>query len=272
LSRVGLALSITVVVVAAAVIAAYYAIETSHTKGTHVTPVSPVPGAGTTVATTPRGSPTTTRTTTTLTGTSGPEKYKRVLVIALGDWGAPSPFLFYPRGPGYVLTSFVFDTLVWKDEHGVIPWLAVSWEHPDPYTWIFHLRRGVRWHDGAPFTAKDVVFTFRYLAEKHWAWKNIDPRLIRSVSAPDNYTVVIRLSKPYPFFLEDYAATVFILPEHIWRNVSNPYTFHSKKAFIGTGPYKLKEYVPGKGYVFVANEDFWGGKPRFDACNKYSFG
>jgi peptide/nickel transport system substrate-binding protein len=197
--------------------------------------------------------------------------FKR-LVIALGDWGAPSPFLFYPRGPGYVLTSFVFDTLVWKDEHGVIPWLAVSWEHPDPYTWIFHLRRGVRWHDGVPFTARDVVFTFRYLAEKHWAWKNVDPRLIREVSAPDNYTVVIRLSKPYPFFLEDYAATVFILPEHIWKNVSNPYTFRSKEAFIGTGPYKLKEYVPGKGYVFVANEDFWGGKPRFDEIRVVSIG
>jgi peptide/nickel transport system substrate-binding protein len=212
----------------------------------------------------------------TITSTSSSRltatKHPARLIIAMGDWGAPSPFLFYPRGPGYVLTSFVFDTLVWKDEKGVVPWLAESWEHPDPYTWIFHLRRGVRWQDGAPFTARDVVFTFKYLEEKHWAWKNIDPSLIREVSAPDNYTVVIKLSKPYAFFLEDYAATVFILPEHIWRNVGNPYEFRSREAFIGTGPYMLKEYEPSKGYVFIANRNFWGGEPRFDEIDVVATG
>ena len=197
---------------------------------------------------------------------------KSVLVIAMGDWGAPSPFLFYPRGPGYVLTSLIFDTLVWKDQHGIIPWLASSWEHPDPYTWIFHLRRDVKWQDGEPFTARDVVFTLRYLEEHHWAWKNIKPSLIKKVYAEDNYTVVIKLAKPYPFFLEDYASTIFILPWHIWRNISNPYSFRGKKAFIGTGPYRLKSYQPQQGYIFVANPSFWAGRPLYTEIRVVNIG
>ncbi len=187
-----------------------------------------------------------------------------VLRIALGDWGFPSPFTFYPRGPGYVVTSFIFDTLVWKDEHGVIPWLAVSWESRDHgRVWIFHLRRGVRWQDGVPLTARDVVFTFKYYLEHGWQWKNIDPSLVREVRALDNYTVEVVLSRPMPLFLEEYATTLFIIPEHIWANVSNPYGYTSPRAAIGSGPYRLAEYKPGVGYVLVANPYWWLGRPRF---------
>ncbi len=185
-----------------------------------------------------------------------------MLVIALGDWGPPSPYLFYPRGPGYVLTSFVFDTLVWKDAHGIIPWLAASWQHPNATTWVFKLRRGVYWQDGVPLTARDVVFTFRYVARHGWTWRNITG-IIAGVYAPDNYTVVVRLRRPYPFFLEDIASTLFILPEHVWRNVTNPYSYRSPKAFIGSGPYRLLEYKPGRYYLFEANERYWLGKPIY---------
>ena len=196
-----------------------------------------------------------------------------VLRIALGDWGPPSPFLFYPRGPGYVLTSLVFDTLVWKDSKGVVPWLAESWEEKDNgTTWIFHLRHGVRWQDGKPLTARDVVFTFKYLLEKGWSWKNIKPSLIESVEARGNYTVVIKLRRPYPFFLEDYASTVFILPEHIWRNITNPYSYRGRGAFIGSGPYMLKEYRPQEGYVFEANPRFWLGKPIYKEIRVIAMG
>lgn len=50
------------------------------------------------------------------------------LTLPGDDWGYPSPFTFYPRGPGYIRMSFIFDTLTWKDEKGIIPWLADSWE------------------------------------------------------------------------------------------------------------------------------------------------
>ena len=77
-----------------------------------------------------------------------------------GDWGYPNPFNHYPRGPGYLRMSMVFDTLVWKDDKGVIPALAKSWRYdPDSLSYIFELQEGVSWHDGKPFTAEDVVFT-----------------------------------------------------------------------------------------------------------------
>ncbi len=184
------------------------------------------------------------------------------LKIGLGDWGPPSPFLFYPRGPGYVITSFVFDTLVWKDAHGIIPWLAVKWEHHNN-TWIFYLRKGVKWSDGKPFTAEDVVFTFKYIMKHGWQWKSLD-HLIKKVYAKGKYEVVFVLNKPYAFFLNEIAGTVFIIPKHVWEKVKNPYSFNSPEAFIGTGPYVLKEYKPDEYYIFVANKNFWGPKPKFD--------
>jgi len=183
------------------------------------------------------------------------------LRLALGDWGPPSPFLFYPRGPGYVITSFVFDTLVWKEAHGIIPWLAKSWEIRNN-TIIFHLRKAY-WSDGVPLTAEDVVFTFNYVAKHGWQWKNFQKGLIEKVYAPNNSTVVFVLKRPYPFFLEEYAATVFIIPKHVWQGVKDPYAFNSPKAFVGSGPYVLKEYKPNQYYVFEANPKFWGPKPKF---------
>ena len=67
------------------------------------------------------------------------------------DWGYPSPFAFYPRGPGYVRMSFLFDTLTWKDENGIIPCLADGWKvSDDGMTWTFCLNEYAKWHDGEP--------------------------------------------------------------------------------------------------------------------------
>ncbi|MGD9912235.1 ABC transporter substrate-binding protein, partial [Methanothrix sp.] len=77
-----------------------------------------------------------------------------------GDWGYPSPYLHYSRGPGYVRMSFIFDTLVWKDQNGFVPALAESWEYLEgENAYLFNLNPNVKWHDGEPFTANDVVFT-----------------------------------------------------------------------------------------------------------------
>ncbi len=182
------------------------------------------------------------------------------LRIALGDWGAPTPFAFYKRGPGYVLTSFIFDTLVWKNQTSIIPWLALSWEHSSPKVWIFHLRNAT-WSDGVPFTSEDVVFTFEYMKQHKWPWKDLS--IIEKVYAKGPHTVVIVLKKPNPLFLDEYASTVFIIPKHIWSNVKDPYKFINEKAYVGTGPYVLVKYEPGKGYLFKSNPLFWGPKPVY---------
>ncbi|MDK2464163.1 MAG: ABC transporter substrate-binding protein [Candidatus Korarchaeota archaeon] len=186
------------------------------------------------------------------------------LVLAWGDWGQPNPFSFYPRGPGYVVTSLIFDTLVWKDEDGLIPWLAESWSvSPNGTVYTFRLREGVRWHDGEPLTARDAAFTFNYLREKGWRWKNVDPSLILGAEAPDDMTLLIRLSRPFPLFLETYASTVFIIPEHVWSRVDDPFTYVEPDSFIGSGPYVLEEYEPGVGYRLRANEHYFAGRPAY---------
>jgi len=179
-----------------------------------------------------------------------------------GDWGLPTPYSFYPRGPGYVHLSLVYDTLTWKDETGTIPWLAERWEaSPDGLTWVFHLRSGVRWQDGVPFTSRDVRFTFEYLRRHPVEWFPVER--IDRVEIPDEATAVFHLKAPYAPFLGRIAGNVVIFPEHIWRDVSNPRGAPCRELAVGTGPYRLAGYDKAQGaYEYEANPHFFLGPPR----------
>lgn len=188
-----------------------------------------------------------------------------------GDWGFPSPFAFYPRGPGYTMMSFCFDTLVWPDKNGdMTGLLAKSWESsPDGLTWTFHLRDNVKWHDGTPFKASDVKFTYDYIKEKSVVspvaagW--YDTSDIKSVTVIDDHTVQIALNKTYAPFISQVAAVVPIVPEHIWKNVTEPAKYTDMKAAIGTGPFILQDYSPDQqSYKYTANEGYYLGKPVID--------
>ena len=188
-----------------------------------------------------------------------------------GDWGFPSPLTFYPRGPGYVMTSFCFDSLVWPDETGNFTGLlASSWENsPDGLTWTFHLRENVTWHDGEPFTANDVAFTYDYIKGKAAispigaGWYNT--AVIESVEALDNYTVQIKLNEPYAPFMQQIAAVILIMPEHIWKDVSDPTKYMEDKAAIGTGPFILDDYDKNQqSYKYSANKNYFLGKTAID--------
>jgi peptide/nickel transport system substrate-binding protein len=189
-------------------------------------------------------------------------------VVKVGDWsgdyGYPSPFGFYPRGPGYIRMSFIFDTLTWKDENGVISWLADSWsESYDGKTWTFYLHRGVKWSDGEPFTADDVKFSFEYMQEHPFAWISLEN--VEEVEVLDPYTVVFQLKEPDADFLDYTVGHVVIIPKHIWEDVSNPITFTGDEAVIGTGPLKLLEYNQAEGsYLYEANQECFLGEPVID--------
>ena len=181
-----------------------------------------------------------------------------------GYWGHPSPFGIN-RGPGYVRASLLFDTLVWRDASGTtIPWLATDWQvSEDGLTWTFTLREGVRWHDGQPFTAADVVFSIDYLKVHPgaaWFTSRIDE--VASAVAVSDHRVDVTLVRPFAPFIQMIAEAVLIFPQHIWQQVDDPQAYIAPEAFVGTGAYKLVEYSQAEGaYLFEANPDFFLGDP-----------
>jgi peptide/nickel transport system substrate-binding protein len=187
-----------------------------------------------------------------------------VLTIAdsTGDWGFPSPYSHYSRGPGYVRMSLIFDTLVWKDENGFVPALAKSWEYlSDQDAYVFDLRDDVTWNDGEPFSADDVVFTFDYINDHPYQW--VDAGIVKDVEALDENTVKIALEKPYAPFLDQVAGTLPILPEHVYQSVNDPEGFQEDEALTGTGPFKLVDYDKAQGtYLYEANENYYQGSPK----------
>ncbi len=181
-----------------------------------------------------------------------------------GFWGHPTPFGFN-RGPGYMRASLIFDSLCWRDASGqTIPWLATDWQvSDDGKTWTFNLRQGVRWHDGRPFTADDVVFTFEYgKTHPDVGWFMVQLGEVESVTKEGDYRVAIHLKRPFAPFLQTVAEPMFIIPRHIWEKVADPKSYVEPDAFIGTGAYRLMEYSKEEGtYLYEANPDFFLGEP-----------
>jgi peptide/nickel transport system substrate-binding protein len=178
-----------------------------------------------------------------------------------GDWGYPTPYAHYSRGPGYTRMQFIFETLVWKNDTEFVPQLAREWKYnASDRSYIFTLQQNVKWHDGADFTAEDVVFTYNYTKDHPYQW--VDNSIVKSVEALDKYTVKLYLSRPYAPFFQDVAGTQPILPKHIWQNITGPDKFMSPEAVIGTGPYKLADYSKEHGtYLYRANDSYYLGKP-----------
>lgn len=189
------------------------------------------------------------------------------LVINLegGDWGYPTPYLHYSRGPGSFKMALIFDSLLERGEKGYIPWLAEKWDiSKDGLEYTFALRDNVKWHDGQPMTAEDVKFSFEYFA-KHPPVSNdltVDGKsFIQSVEAVDEKTVRFKVEKPLAILLGKIGGTK-IIPKHIWEKVDDPQKFNTPEAVIGTGPFVLKDYNKEQGaYRFEAFKDFWGPKP-----------
>lgn len=193
------------------------------------------------------------------------EEEKKLRLAWSADAGFPSPFAFSPTGPaGYLRVSFLYDTLAWKDEKGIQPWLAKDWEiSDDEMTYTVHLREGIKWHDGKDLTASDIKFTFEYLAEHGFAWG--DTSMVKKLVVKDNVTAVIILDKPYSPFVEEVMGIIPIIPEHIWSNVNDPVAFRGEGAAMGTGPFTLASHNQESGqYLFKANSEYFKGKPAVE--------
>jgi peptide/nickel transport system substrate-binding protein len=159
--------------------------------------------------------------------------------------------------------EYVYESLTQFDMDGnVAPALAESWETPDSLTYVFHLRQGVTWHDGKPFTAADVKYSFeRVLNPDTAAPQRSAIAAVSAIEATDDATLQITLSQPRLFFLETLANLLgtAIIPDGAAENgdiKTNP---------IGTGPFKVSEIRSGDYIRFERNADYWDApKPYLD--------
>lgn len=182
-----------------------------------------------------------------------------------GDWGMPTPYLHYSRGPGYVRMSLVFDSLIWKSKEGLIGLLAKDWSYDKKdNAYIFTLRDSIKWHDGVIFTSDDVVFTFEYYKKYPYQFADVGS-IVKKIEKIGQNKIKIYLKYSYAPFLTNIAGTIPIIPKHIYKDIQNPMEFTDIKCAIGTGPFRLKIYDKASGlYVFEANKDYYLGDVKID--------
>lgn len=171
------------------------------------------------------------------------------------------------QGPTQTVAGKIYEGLLRYDHDlKALPSLAESWDvSEDGLTYTFKLRDNVKWHDGEPFTAKDVVFTTtKFLPETHpRARANFSH--VESVTAPDDHTVVFKLKQPFPAFIKAFeVSSAPMMPAHIYEG--SDYKQNPKNATpIGTGPFKFDQWVKGSHIHLVKNEDYYlEGKPYLD--------
>ncbi len=162
------------------------------------------------------------------------------------------------------INLLLFDGLTAHNgKNEVVPGLAKSWEFDEAAcTYTFHLEEGVTWHDGVPFTSKDVKFTIEAIMDPENASENApNYEDVEEITAVDDYTVSFRLSAPNVAFL-DYM-TMAVLPAHLLAG-EDMQTSDFFRAPVGTGPYKLESWDVGQAIIMTKNESYFRGTPHID--------
>jgi peptide/nickel transport system substrate-binding protein len=152
--------------------------------------------------------------------------------------------------------ELIYDPLVRKDAHfNLQPWLATSWERPDALTWVFHLRSGVRFHDGKTMTADDVAWSIRSMTNgalitaKGGSFKDVI-----AVEVRDPLTVVVHTRAPM-------ASLLFNLSDGLFGVVENGAGRDEGLHPVGTGPFRFVDQVQDKEVVVDRNPSYWAGAP-----------
>ncbi len=172
-------------------------------------------------------------------------------------------------GASHSVGSLIYDGLIRADRDlSLTGELAESWEiSKDERTITFHLKRGVRWHDGAPFTARDVEFTYRYMRDPKTPTAYAEDFLqVASTEVVDPSTFRVRYEKPYAPALLSWA--LWVLPAHLleepWRKGVDLRTTHQNRHPVGTGPFRFQEWKTQEKVVLLANPEYHRGRPHLD--------
>jgi peptide/nickel transport system substrate-binding protein len=182
-------------------------------------------------------------------GNANPSSTSKSSVLTI----VPSPkgdftngFSPYSSSVNYGSQGLIYETLLFFDRMNgnITPWLAQSYDFSNgAKTVTFHLRSGVTWSDGQPFTSADVVFTLNMLKQYPAADGNGLWQYLQSVQAPDNNTVVVNLKKAYVPLLWYLAGQTWIVSKHEYASAGDPTKFADDNP-IGTGPFVLNSFSP----------------------------
>ncbi|HEX2709393.1 MAG TPA: ABC transporter substrate-binding protein, partial [Candidatus Deferrimicrobium sp.] len=184
--------------------------------------------------------------------------------IVEGSIGDASGFLtaVTTDASSHEAAGYVFNGLVRYDRDLKLEGeLAESWEvSPDGKRITFHLRKGVRWHDGAPFTSDDVMFTYRRMIDPRTPTAyGEDFKQVKRAAAPDPHTFVVEYARPFAPALASWG--MHVLPKHLLEKYPDISKSPLNKKPVGTGPYRFVEWKTGEKVVFDASPDYFEGKP-----------
>jgi peptide/nickel transport system substrate-binding protein len=166
-------------------------------------------------------------------------------------------------GASHEVAANIYNGLVKYDkDFNIVPDLAESWEiKNDGKTIIFHLRKNVLWHDGKPFTAKDVMFSYKIIIDPKTPTAYAEKyKEVKSARIIDDYTFEVNYDKPFAPGLISWGLEM--LPEHLLKG-KDITTTPLSRAPVGTGPYKFKSWKTGDRIVLEAFDKYFEGRPYF---------
>ncbi|MDU0201960.1 ABC transporter substrate-binding protein [Paenibacillus sp. MAH-36] len=203
------------------------------------------------------------------------------IIVGLTDpSGAFTPY-FHQSGYDGNVSSLLYTPLVTVDNKGVpTPGLAEKWDvSPDNLTYTFHLRKDLKFSDGTPLTAEDVAFTWTILHDKAYdgdmqvdvlhvkggkEYKEGKANNIEGIKVIDPQTISVTLEQPNATALltlgSDVLSKAYYGKDYHFGQLDYIKKLHEKP--VGNGPYKLEKFMPGQEVRFVANENYYGGKPK----------
>jgi len=162
---------------------------------------------------------------------------------------------------GVILAHLAWDTLIYRDPKTgeFLPELATDWKWESPTSLLIHLRKGVKFHNGDPFSADDVVYTFTAIAGPNS--QTVMPQSvswIKTTEKVDDFTIRLHLDKPFPAALDYLSGPMPIYPANYYQRVK---LVGYSQAPIGTGPYKITQLMPGQGVMLEKNLDYFKESP-----------